>query len=320
MALRLAFMGTPDFAAGCLSEIVASGHEVVCVYTQPPRRSGRGQMVRPTPVQVCAERLGLSVHAPLTLRSAEEVQRFQALDADAAVVVAYGQILREPILAAPRLGCFNVHASLLPRWRGAAPIQRAIMAGDHVTGVQIMRMEEGLDTGPILLSETTPIGEDDTAGSLHDRLAHMGAQLLPRALAALERGVVVETPQGDSGATYAEKIDKAEARILWTEPAVTVDRHIRGLSPFPGAWFEVEPGGNKRALRVKALFSRAVTAGTDHDEFTAGAVLPAEDGALRVACANGAVELVRVQREGKKPQTGAEFLRGLGAHEGMVFR
>ena len=217
--MRLAFLGTPDFAVKSLAELVAAGHEIAAVYAQPPAPRGRGQEVRPSPVQAFAESLGLPVRTPASMRDPAEVEAFRALDLDAAVVVAYGQILPAALLEAPRLGSFNLHASLLPRWRGAAPIQRAIMAGDAATGVQVMRMSEGLDEGPILLSETTPIGPDDTAASLSDRLAVIGAGLLPRALAALERGAIQETPQAVDGAVYARKIRPAEARIDWTRPA-----------------------------------------------------------------------------------------------------
>ncbi len=306
MTLRLAFMGTPEFAAGCLSEIIAAGHDVAAVYTQPPRPAGRGRSLRKSPVHELAEIMGLSVRSPESLKPQEEVDAFAALDLDAAIVVAYGQILRQPILDAPKLGCFNVHASLLPRWRGAAPIQRSIMAGDTATGVQIMRMEAGLDTGPVLLSETVPIHEDDTSGSLHDRLAHVGAQLLPRALAAIERGVAVETPQAEHGVTYAHKIEKGEARIDWARPALEIDRQIRGLSPFPGAWFQMP--GDKGPVRVKALLSRVADRPMTDGDARPGMVL--NETGLVVVCADGAVELLRVQREGRKVQSGEEFLRG----------
>jgi len=295
-------MGTPEFSVAALAELLAAGHEIACVYSQPPRPSGRGQKERPSPVHAFAEAHGLPVRTPANFKSAEDRDAFAALDLDAAIVVAYGLILPAAILEAPRLGCLNVHASLLPRWRGAAPIQRAIMAGDEATGVQVMRMERGLDTGPVLLSETVAIRASDTAGSLHDRLAAAGAQLLPRALAALERGGLQETPQAEDGVTYAEKISPAEARIDWSRPAAEVDRHIRGLSPYPGAWFEMNEG--RGPARVKALFSSAET----------GAGAPGEvlrtAGALLVACGEGAVALHRVQRAGKAAQEASAFLNG----------
>jgi methionyl-tRNA formyltransferase len=291
-------MGTPDFAARALIELIGSGHEIAAVYTRAPQPSGRGQKLTPSPVQKVAEQSGIPVRTPLSFKKAETVEALAALEADAAIVVAYGLILPQAAIDATRLGAFNLHASLLPRWRGAAPIQRAIMAGDAMTGVQVMRMERGLDTGPILLSETTPILPSDTAASLHDRLAEIGANLLPRFLAALDRGQIVETPQKTDGVLYAEKITPDEARIDWTRPAREVDQHIRGLSPFPGAWFEA--GGE----RVKALMSRP-GAGSG----APGAVLAAAD-VLRIACGDGAVDLTRLQRAGRAPQTAAEFLRG----------
>jgi methionyl-tRNA formyltransferase len=298
--MRIAFMGTPEFAVGALAELVSGGHEIAAVCSQPPRPRGRGQTLQPSPVQAFAEGLGLPVRTPQSMRDPAEIEAFQALDLDAAVVVAFGQILPRAVIEAPRLGTFNLHASLLPRWRGAAPIQRAIMAGDAVTGVQVMRLSEGLDEGPIILSETTPIDWDETAGSLHDKLALVGASLLSPALAAIERGVAVETEQSAEGITYAKKIMPAETRIDWGRPAPMVDRHIRGLSPFPGAWFEV--AGPKGPVRVKALMSRPSPA-AGHP----GEVL---DDDLLVACGEGAVRLTLVQREGKGPQDAATFLRG----------
>ena len=307
--MRLAFMGTPDFAVHALAELAGAGHEVAAVYTQPMRPRGRGQALAPSPVQAFAEDLGLPVRTPQSMRDPAEIAAFQALGLDAAVVVAFGQILPKAVLDAPRLGAFNLHASLLPRWRGAAPIQRAIMAGDAVTGVQVMRMTEGLDEGPVILSETVPIAFDDTAASLHDRLADVGAALLPRALAAVERGGAAETPQAAEGAVYARKITSAEARIDWSRPAVEVDRHIRGLSPFPGAWFEME--GPRGPLRVKALLSRT---GLGQDE--PGTVL---DDDLLIACGQGAVRLLRLQREGRGPQRADDFLRGAPIAAGVRF-
>jgi methionyl-tRNA formyltransferase len=299
--MRLAFMGTPEFAVRALAEVVAAGHEVAAVYTQPPAPRGRGQELKPSAVQAFAEGLGLEVRAPKSMRDPGEIAAVRALGLDAAVVVAYGQILVREVLEAPRLGCFNLHASLLPRWRGAAPIQRAIMAGDRITGVEVMRMTEGLDEGPILLSQATPIEGDDTAGTLHDRLADIGAALLPRALAALERCQAVETPQPAEGVTYAKKIKPAEARLDWSRPAREVDWHIRGLSPFPGAWFEL--ASSRGPVRVKALLSRPGLG-----DGAPGEVL---DDGLLVACGEGAVRLLRLQREGRSPQSAEEFLRGL---------
>ena len=301
--MRLAFMGTPDFAVPSLAELVSAGHEIAAVYSQPPRPRGRGMELKPSPVHAFAEGLGLEVRTPKSMKAPEEVEAFRALDLDAAVVVAYGQILLREVLDAPLHGCFNVHASLLPRWRGAAPIQRAIMAGDRVTGVQVMRMSEGLDEGPVLLGEETPITAEDTAATLSERLSRMGAGLLPRALGAIERGNAVETEQSGEP-TYARKINSAEARIDWSRPAIEIDRHIRGLSPFPGAWFEID------GVRVKALMSRV----------SEGQGLPGEalDGHLTIACGDGAVRLSLVQREGKGRQSNEEFVRGFPVAEGMV--
>ena len=301
--MRLAFLGTPDFAVRALAEVLGAGHEVAAVYTQPPRPRGRGQALQPSPVQAFAEAHGLSVRAPVSMKAADEIAAFRALALDAAVVVAFGQILVREVLEAPRLGCFNLHASLLPRWRGAAPIQRAIMAGDAETGVQVMRMSEGLDEGPVLAAARVAIAADDTSASLHDKLAGAGAALLPPTLAALARGEAVETPQAAEGLTYAKKIKPAEARLDWRRPAVELDRHIRGLSPFPGAWFEAPtPRG---PIRVKALLSRL-----DTGAGAPGEVLADVDG-LVVACGEGAVRLLRLQREGKGPQDALSFLRGL---------
>jgi methionyl-tRNA formyltransferase len=298
--MRLAFLGTPDFAVQALAAILAAGHEVACVYSQPPAPRGRGHELRPSPVHAFAESRGLMVRTPVSMKDPEEIAAFRALDPDAAVVVAFGQILVREVLEAPRLGCFNVHASLLPRWRGAAPIQRAIMAGDKVTGVQVMRMTEGLDEGPVLATSTVRIDSLDTAGTLHDRLAAAGAELIVRALADIEAGRSAETPQPDEGVTYAKKIRTKEARIDWTRPGAEVDRKIRGLSPFPGAWFTLQT--EKGPVRVKALLS----AFEDVDG-PAGETL---DDRLLVACGEGAVRLLRVQREGRGPQEAEVFLRG----------
>ena len=298
--MRIAFMGTPDFAARLLTEVAAAGHEIAAVYAQPPAPRGRGQTLKPSPVQARAEALGLEVRTPKSMRDPEAIAAFSALDLDAAVVVAYGQILVREVLEAPRLGCFNVHASLLPRWRGAAPIQRAIMAGDRETGVQVMRMTEGLDEGAIVSTARVSIEVDDTAGSLTAKLAEAGAVLLPQTLAAIARGEAVETAQADDGATYARKIKTAEARIDWSRPAAEVDRMIRGLSPFPGAWCEIPSA--KGPVRLKALLSRP-----DLGEGAHGETL---DDDLLIACGEGAVRLLRVQQEGRGAQSAEEFLRG----------
>ena len=292
--MRIVFMGTPDFSVSVLDALAEAGHEVVCVYCQPPRPAGRGKKDRPTPVHARAETLGLTVRHPRTLRDADAQAEFAALDADIAVVVAYGLILPQPILDAPTHGCLNIHASLLPRWRGAAPIQRAIMSGDAQTGVCIMQMEAGLDTGPVLLREALDIAPDETAATLHDRLAEMGARLIVDALARLD--TLRPEVQPDQGVTYAEKINKAEARIDWTRPADEIDRQIRGLSPFPGAWCEMD------GERVKLLLSRVVPG-----DGAPGQVL---DG-LTIACGDGAVEILSAQRPGKRAMESAEFLRGV---------
>ena len=314
--MRIAFLGTPDFAVPALAELAAAGHEIAAVYAQPPAPRGRGQAVRPSPVQAFAQSLGLPVRTPASMRDPEAIAEFQALNLDAAVVVAYGQILPAAVLDAPRLGSFNLHASLLPRWRGAAPIQRAVMAGDAVTGVQVMRMTEGLDEGPVLLSETVRIGPLDTAGTLHDRLSAVGAHLLPRALAAVERGGAQETPQPAEGLTYARKIKAEEARIDWTAPAAEVDRKIRGLSPFPGAWFEApsDPIAHRGPVRVKALLSR-LEAGAAGEAAAPGAVL---DDSLLIAGGSGAVRLLTVQREGRSAQDAETFLRGFSLPAGAT--
>ena len=297
--MRIVFMGTPDFAVPTLTEIVGQGHEVVAVYTRAPKPAGRGQAERKSPVHAAAEGFGIPVFTPRTLRDEAAQVLFASHDADVGVVVAYGLILPKPILDAPRLGCLNLHGSLLPRWRGAAPIQRAVMAGDTRTGVMVMQMDEGLDTGPVAMAEELPIGPDTTTGDLHDRMARVGADLMGRALAALERGSLEFTPQAEEGVTYAKKIEKAEARIDWSRPAAEVHNLIRGLSPFPGAWFEIESGG--KTVRVKALRSTLVT----------GSGAPgAHLGNLVVACGSGAVRLTEVQREGKGPMDAETFLRG----------
>jgi methionyl-tRNA formyltransferase len=306
--MRLAFLGTPDFSVAALEALVDAGHEVACVYSQPPAPRGRGQALKPSPVHAFAEARGIPVRTPASMRDPAEIEAFRALGLDAAVVVAFGQILPREVLEAPRLGAYNVHASLLPRWRGAAPIQRAIMAGDRVTGVEVMRMTEGLDEGPVLASATVRIDALDTAGSLHDRLAAAGAALLALTLPAIERGEAVATPQPADGITYAKKIRPKEARIDWTKPAAEVDRKIRGLSPFPGAWFTL-PGDRLPPVRVKALLSAC-----EDGEGEPGQVL---DDRLLVAAGGGAVRLLRVQREGRGPQDAEAFLRGTPVPAGV---
>jgi methionyl-tRNA formyltransferase len=294
--MRLIFMGTPDFAVRTLIEIVGRGHEVVAVYTRAPKRAGRGMELQVTPVEREARRFGIPVLTPKTLRTEEAAAQFRAHTADAAVVIAYGLILPVPILQAVPLGCFNVHASLLPRWRGAAPINRAIMAGDAESGVCVMKMAEGLDTGDVALEERLAIGPDETAGELHDRLAALGARMMPVALSALERGTLQLTPQPNEGVTYATKIDKSETRIEWGKPWQEVHDHIRGLSPFPGARFEFA------GQRVKVLRSTR-----DDGGGAPGTVL---DDQLTIACRDGAVRFTEVQRAGKHPMKADEFLRG----------
>ncbi|HXW40789.1 MAG TPA: methionyl-tRNA formyltransferase [Xanthobacteraceae bacterium] len=298
MALRLVFMGTPDFAVPTLVEIVGGGHEVAAVYTREPQPAGRGLAPQPSPVAREAARFKLPVISPKTLKGEEAAVTLRAHGADAAVVVAYGLLLPKTILDAFPLGAFNLHASLLPRWRGAAPIQRAIMAGDRETGVMVMKMEEGLDTGAVAMAERVPIGPDTTAGELHDRLARLGADLMVRALAALEKGQLQFTPQAADGITYAKKIQNEETRIDWTRPWQDVHNHCRGLSPFPGAWFELAGGTRIKVLRT--------TKGDGSGE--PGRVL---DDRLTVACGAGAVRLLDLQRAGRQPMSAEQFLRGM---------
>jgi methionyl-tRNA formyltransferase len=300
--MRLIFMGTPGFSVPALDALAAAGHDIAAVYSQPPRPAGRGKAPRPSLIARRAEALGLEVRTPTRLRDAAEQAAFAALDADVAVVVAYGLILPQAVLDAPRLGCLNIHASLLPRWRGAAPIQRVILAGDAATGVSIMEMEAGLDTGPVLLDEVVPISPDDTAGTLHDRLAPLGARLIVEALARRED--LAPRPQPETGATYAAKIDKAEARIDWARPAVEIDRLVRAMAPAPGAWCEMA------GERVKVLAVRlAEGAGPP------GAVL---DDGLTVACGAGALRLGVLQRAGGRPLDAGDFLRGFPVARGSV--
>lgn len=303
--MRVIFMGTPEFSVPVLDALVAAGHDILCVYCQPPRPAGRGKKPRPTPVQARARSLGLPVRHPVSLKSPEAQSEFSALNADIAVVVAYGLILPQAILEAPAHGCLNIHASLLPRWRGAAPIHRAIMAGDAETGVCIMQMQAGLDTGPVLLCQTTPIGAGDTTGTLHDRLSGIGAALIVEALARLS--TLTPQPQPEDGVTYAAKIDKSEARIDWAQPATHIDRQIRGLSPFPGAWTTLQ--GERVKLLASHLADGQGAPGTVLDD--------ALDDALTVACGTGAVRIMRLQRAGKGAQDAAEVLRGWAIGPGM---
>jgi methionyl-tRNA formyltransferase len=298
--MRLAFLGTPDFAVVSLAAIVEAGFEVACVYSQPPAPRGRGKKLSPSPVQAFAEARGLAVRTPASMRDLAEIAAFGHLSVDAAVVVAFGQILPRGVLDAPRLGSFNLHGSLLPRWRGAAPIQRAIMAGDKVTGVGVMRLTEGLDEGPTLAVERLRIDALDTAGTLHDRLAAAGAALMVRTLPQIADGTAIETPQPDEGVTYAKKIRPRETRIDWRKPAAEVDCRIRGLSPFPGAWFEAQ--SERGPVRVKALLSRV-----EEGEGAPGEVL---DERLLIACGSGAVRLLSAQRDGRGAQTLDDFVRG----------
>ncbi len=315
--MRLAFMGTPDFAVPLLAELIAEGHDIAAVYSQPPRPKGRGMKEVPSPVSALALSRGLEVRTPVSLRQPEPQAEFAALNLDVAVVAAYGLLLPKPVLDAPRLGCWNLHGSLLPRWRGAAPIQRAVMAGDAETGVMVMQMEEGLDTGPVLLAGKTPIGFK-TAGELTNELARTGAKLMARGLKLLESGIYTTTPQAEEGVTYAKKIDKSEARIDWNKPAVEVDRLIRGLSPWPGAWTEVN------GERLKILKSKiGVFYNSNH---APGTVLPV-DNALVIGCANDTtidveeVQTINVevaQRAGGKPMQAKDLLRGFHLEPGTV--
>lgn len=299
--MRLVFMGTPDFAVETLKALIAAGHDIACAYSQPPRPAGRGMAERPSPVHAFAAAQGIEVRTPVALKTAEEQARFAALDADAAVVVAYGLLLPRPILDAPRLGCFNVHASLLPRWRGAAPIQRAIMSGDKESGVTIMRMEEGLDTGPMCKVGKIAITPATTAQSLHDELAALGAQLMVEVLAQDE---ITATPQPADGVTYAKKIDKAEAHIDFSKSAEDVRNHIHGLSPFPGAWASVN------GTRIKVLLCEVVSGAGKPGTFL--------DDHLTIACGTGAIRLLKLQREGKGAMDAKDFLRGFPIAQGMV--
>ena len=302
MSLKVVFMGTPAFSVPTLAEIVGQGHEVVAAYTRAPKPAGRrGLELTPSPVHALADRLGIPVFTPKSLRTEEAAEQFRAHAADVAVVVAYGLILPKSILDAPPQGCLNLHGSLLPRWRGAAPIQRAVMAGDAETGVMVMRMDEGLDTGPVAMVERIAIGPDMTAGELHDAMSPIGADLMGRALVALSRGSLTFHPQATDGVVYAHKIDKAECRIDWSRSAREAHNHIRGLSPFPGAWFEADFG--KGPERVKVLHSTLATGGG-----VPGTTL---DDGLCIACGEGAVRIIELQRAGKAPMKATDFLRGV---------
>jgi methionyl-tRNA formyltransferase len=300
MPLEIVFMGTPDFAVPVLDAVAAAGHRIVAVYSQPPRPAGRGLSELKSPVHRRAEAMGIPVRTPKNFKAESDRAEFASLKADAAVVVAYGLLLPAPVLDAPRFGCFNVHASKLPRWRGAAPIQRAIMAGDTVTAVNIMRMDEGLDTGPVCLGRDLPISTGMTAGELHDKLSALGAELMVEALAQLEAGALNATPQPQEGVTYAAKIDKRETRIDFAKPAHEVANHIRGLSPYSGAWFEASLGGKPE--RIKVLRASALSQNGEP-----GVLL---DGELTIACGDGAVRIEELQRAGKQPMNASDFLRG----------
>lgn len=307
MALRVVFMGTPEFSAATLRALIEAGHEIAAVYSQPPRPAGRrGLELTRSPVHLVAEEAGIEVRVPRSLKDESEQKAFRALKADIAVVVAYGLLLPKPVLEGTRLGAYNGHASLLPRWRGAAPIQRAIMAGDTETGIMVMKMDEGLDTGPVAMTHKVAIGPDMTAGELHDTLMKTGAALMVEALAALEKGKLTLTPQAEEGATYATKISKEETRIDWARPAAEVHNHIRGLSPFPGAWCEMAVGDKQE--RVKLLRS----------SLASGAGQPGEilDHQLAIACGEGAVQLTEVQRAGGKAMDAQSFLRGAKLGQG----
>jgi methionyl-tRNA formyltransferase len=308
--VRIVFMGTPDFAVPTLVALAEDGHELVAVYTRAPAPAGRGMAERRSPVHETAARLGLPVFHPASLKGDAIAEKFRAFAADVAVVVAYGLLLPKAILEAPRLGCLNLHASLLPRWRGAAPIERAIIAGDSETGVAVMRMDQGLDTGAVAFSESVAIGPNTTAGELHDRLAEIGARSMARAIGELAQGKLVFTPQPAQGVTYAKKIGKSETRIDWSRPWNEVHNHIRGLSPFPGAWFEMIADG--KPVRVKAIRS---TRGEG-----SGPPGVALDAGLTIACSAGAVRLLEVQRAGARPMRAEEFLRGAPLPAGTVLR
>jgi methionyl-tRNA formyltransferase len=306
MALRLIFMGSPEFALPTLAALIEAGHDIVCVYSQPPKPAGRGKALRATPVHSFAEKHGIEVRTPSSLKSEDEKAAFAALKADAAIVVAYGLILPQSVLDATRLGCFNLHGSLLPRWRGAAPMQRAIEAGDGETGVQVMAMEAGLDTGGVYATATTPLGPSDTMGTVHDRLSNLGAALMVASLPRIADGTLACIPQAINGITYATKIDRAETRINWTASADIIDRRVRAFSPFPGAWCILPDGA-----RAKVLLTQV--------EDCSGAAGSTLDGGLLIACGKKAVRLLRLQREGKGVMSAQDFLRGTAVPIGAVF-
>jgi methionyl-tRNA formyltransferase len=323
MALRIVFMGSPTFAVPTLAEIIGAGHEVVAVYSQPPRPAGRGQAERLQPVHQSANDFGIACFTPKGLRGALAAEQMRAHNADVAVVVAYGIILPPTILDAPRFGCLNLHGSLLPRWRGAAPIQRAVMAGDTQTGVMVMQMEAGLDTGPVCMAEPLAIADDATAGSVHDALSRLGAGLMVRALSAIERGSLVAIAQATDGITYAHKIDKSESRIDFSANATAVHNHIRGLSPVPGAWFEI--GARSQRERIKILRSIVVDVDGPPKVVEPSVVEPSVakpgivlDNSLTIACGQGAIRIVEAQRAGKRPMTAAELLRGFEIPKGTA--
>lgn len=309
MTLKVVFMGTPEFSIPTLAEIISKGLDVVAVYTQPPRKAGRGGKLRQTLVHDYAQKAGIPVFTPKSLKNEAAQQEFIGLRADVCVVIAYGLILPKAVLEAYPYGCLNVHGSLLPRWRGAAPIQRALMAGDKETGVMIMQMDEGLDTGDVLLSEHIPLTDDTTAGQLHDYMMLRGADLLGRTLDAMRRGSLIATPQPEEGATYAKKISKSETRIDWSWSAIDIHNHVRGLSPFPGAWFEAETGSGK-VERIKLLRSKPCE--------SISTTLEISEKAIIVSCGEGAIQLLDLQREGKKPVKTEDFINGL--KEGFKIR
>lgn len=306
MTLRIAFMGTPDFAVPALNALRAAGHEIAAIYSQPPRPAGRGKKMRPSPVQAWAERHDVPTHTPVSLKRPEEQRIFRALDLDAAVVAAYGLILPQPILDAPRLGCLNIHASLLPRWRGAAPIHRALLAGDRETGITIIQMDQGLDTGPILLSEPLAIAADATAETLHDALSQLGACLIVAALQGVADGTLAARPQPEEGVTYAAKLSREEGRLNWTEGAAALERKVRAFTPWPGAWCDMA------GERVKILAARVVGAAGPP-----GTVL---DDTLTVACGEDALRPLRLLRQGRKAMDTEDFLRGFPVRKGSRLR
>ena len=311
--MRIIFMGTPDFSVPTLEALIKAGHEIIAVYSQPPRPAGRGKKDRPSPVHLCAQKHEIEIRTPESLHKLQPRKAFEALKADVAVVVAYGLILGPKILAAPRHGCLNLHGSLLPRWRGAAPIQRAIMAGDTRSGIEVMQMEAGLDTGPVCMSAQTELTANMTAGELHDDLKIRGADLMVRALEELQQGALCCKQQPEQGVTYASKIDKSETRIDWCKPAREVHNHIRGLSPFPGAWFEIELNG--KAERIKVLRSELIKG--ENADAVAGQLL---DDQLMVACSREAVRLIELQRAGKRPMQAGDFLRGMKITKSSILK